>query len=200
MKLSLSQKGRPKNFSEETKQRMSDRMRGKPSQNLGKPVPIEVREKISRKLKGRKLPAETCKKMSASRMGEKHYLYGRHPSEAALKKMSEAQRGEKSARWKGGISFEPYCVKFNNEFKERVRAFFGYQCVECSNLQGRIRLSIHHVNFDKMSCCDGSSPFVLCLTLPIMSCKNQLEPGVLGKTFYKNYQCALWWEVLLTKK
>src|SRR5208337_386546 len=29
--------------------------------------------------------------------------------------------GEKSPGWKGGISFEPYCIKFNKEFKERVR-------------------------------------------------------------------------------
>jgi hypothetical protein len=35
-----------------------------------------------------------------------------------------AQTRENNANWQGGISFEPYCILFNNEFKERVREFW----------------------------------------------------------------------------
>lgn len=68
--------------------------------------------------------------------------------------------GENHPQWQGGISFEPYCPKFNKEFKERVRAFFNYRCVECGKTQeeeGRA-LCIHHVNYNKKTCCDNTIP------------------------------------------
>jgi hypothetical protein len=66
--------------------------------------------------------------------------------------------GDKSPGWMGGISFEPYCVKFNDEFKKRVRAYFNYTCVECHTPQNKEKLHVHHVNFNKMSCCDTTIP------------------------------------------
>jgi hypothetical protein len=74
------------------------------------------------------------------------------------KKRGDFHKGEKNPAWKGGISFEPYCIKFNDEFKERVRAYFGYQCIECGALQNGELLHVHHVNFNKQSCCDSSIP------------------------------------------
>jgi hypothetical protein len=64
--------------------------------------------------------------------------------------------GDKSPLWKGGISFEPYCIKFNSGFKERVRAFFNYTCQTCGHVWrgGEKRLSVHHANFRKDSCCN----------------------------------------------
>jgi hypothetical protein len=72
--------------------------------------------------------------------------------------MSISFTGENSNMWKGGISFEPYCPKFNDTFKERVRAFFEYKCVECGIKQTESKLSVHHVHYDKMSCCDPNVP------------------------------------------
>ena len=66
--------------------------------------------------------------------------------------------GENSPSWNGGISFDPYCPKFNNEFKERVRAWFNYQCIECGTPQNGVKLGVHHVAYNKESCCDSSSP------------------------------------------
>jgi hypothetical protein len=66
--------------------------------------------------------------------------------------------GEKNPHWLGGISFEPYCPKFTKKFKERVRAFFGYKCAECFTPQKDRKLHVHHVNFNKMSCCDNTIP------------------------------------------
>lgn len=72
---------------------------------------------------------------------------------------SENLRGERANNWKGGIAFAPYCEKFNNEFKERVRAFFDNKCVLCGLNQSenkRNKLHVHHVHYDKSSCCSDA--------------------------------------------
>ena len=68
--------------------------------------------------------------------------------------------GEKNPHWLGGKSFEPYCPKFNLEFKERVRKWFDYICVECGTPQFSLdtKLHVHHVNFNKNTCCDDTIP------------------------------------------
>ena len=86
---------------------------------------------------------------------------GMHRSEETRRKMRENHadyNGEKNHQWKGGISFEPYCPKFNDEFKERVRIFFGRTCQLCDHIwqPGEKKLAVHHVNYHKDSCCDSS--------------------------------------------
>lgn len=136
-----------------------------------------TREKIRNTLKGRTRPPEHCKNIS---LGQK----GKTVSESTRQKLSEItkqlfkdpayvqkrnaalkgkQIGEKSHSWKGGISFEPYCPKFTSEFKERVRAFFGYRCVECGTPQNGYKLHVHHVNFNKETCCDNTIPLFVAL-------------------------------------
>lgn len=77
--------------------------------------------------------------------------------------LGEYRRGKNNPFWNGGSSFFPYCEKFNDEFRSRVRAFFGYKCVECGMPEeenGR-KLSVHHVHYDKSSCCsDAPHQFV----------------------------------------
>lgn len=83
-----------------------------------------------------------------------------------VKCMAIGRSGEKACNWQGGVSFEPYCTKFNVEFRRRVRAFFEYRCVLCgkSEKDNNRRLSVHHVNHNKQTCCDDSKPLfvVLC--------------------------------------
>lgn len=136
-----------------------------------------TREKMSQAWKTRAPASDATRKKVSDRVkGEKHPMYGKHPSAATLKKQSDshighhltesqkkkirqsnighyAPSGENSPGWKGGISFEPYCPRFNNKFKERVRTFFGYQCVECGTPQIERKLHVHHVNFRKDTCC-----------------------------------------------
>lgn len=92
-------------------------------------------------------------------------LIGRKPSEESRRKMGDSRRGEKNPRWNGGSSFEPYCVKFNKEFKERVRKFFNYTCVECgmSESENGRNLCVHHVNYDKEACCNKNNPLFVTL-------------------------------------
>jgi hypothetical protein len=65
--------------------------------------------------------------------------------------------GEKSNFWKGGISFEPYCPKFNSNLKKRVRAFFENNCIACGKTakENGKNLDVHHVEYNKQACCDG---------------------------------------------
>lgn len=57
----------------------------------------------------------------------------------------------------------PYCEKFNEDLRNRVRAFFNYTCGWCGKPEreyltktGKPRkLNVHHVNYDKQVCCNG---------------------------------------------
>jgi hypothetical protein len=100
---------------------------------------------------GKEVSQETRDKIRMSLMGRKH-------SQETIAKMCEMRKLDKHPNWMGGKSFEPYCPKFNKEFKERVRAFFGYVCPECGTPQNGSKLHVHHVNFNKMSCCDDTIP------------------------------------------
>jgi endogenous inhibitor of DNA gyrase (YacG/DUF329 family) len=81
-----------------------------------------------------------------------------------------AFKGENHPLWRGGKGFEPYCPKFNEEFKERVRTFFGNKCQICgkSKIENKNReLAVHHVTYDKNACCNNK----IAMFLPLcMSC------------------------------
>ena len=63
--------------------------------------------------------------------------------------------GENSPNWQGGISFEPYCTKFNDEFRQYIRDKFDNVCFLCCKTEeenGR-KLDVHHVNYQKSCGC-----------------------------------------------
>ena len=158
MSISNSGKNNPnfgKSITEKQREKLSLAMRGENHPNYGKHLSEATRKKISEEIsevqKGRKPTLETRIKLS-------EHAKGRKLSPESRKKIGDAIRGEKNSRWKGGISFEPYCPKFTKEFKERVRAFFGYICIECGVPQNGVKLAVHHVNFNKKTCCDSSIP------------------------------------------
>jgi len=69
----------------------------------------------------------------------------------------KAMSGENHPNWHGGTSFEPYCRKFNNAFKESIREKFDRECFLCGadeEENGR-RLDVHHVSYDKECMCNG---------------------------------------------
>lgn len=108
--------------------------------------------------------AEWRRKQSESHQwqkGEKHNCFGKEKPIATRKKIGSSlvklyQNKENHPRWMGGISLLPYCEKFNEPFKERVRAFFEYHCVKCGTPQRGEKLHVHHVKFNKTACCDGT--------------------------------------------
>ena len=125
---------------------------------------------------GRKLRriCPICKKKFLVRRIDAKYKRGKFCS---TKCMGEGRKGENHPSWKGGISFEPYCIKFNNEFKERVRNFFGRQCIECQKTEeeNKRKLDVHHVNYDKMVCCNEIKPLfvALCRSHNVMANNNR---------------------------
>lgn len=78
---------------------------------------------------------------------------------------SGLMKGENNPLWKGGISFEPYCPKFNEKFRERVRGFFERKCYVCGKTEKELgkKLCVHHVNYDKKTCCNDSIPLFVAL-------------------------------------
>lgn len=169
-----------KHCSEDTKKKMSESKKGVPKSE-------EHKRKVSIALTGKKLSPDHCKNIGLSKKGQIPWNKGLagHLSEATLKQLSESEKNkppiteetrikmskavigaknpmfgktkELSSNWKGGVSFQPYCEKFNDKFKERVRAFFNYTCVECGRVWKhgeKRRFDVHHVNFRKDSCCN----------------------------------------------
>lgn len=110
--------------------------------------------------------------------------------------------------WYGNVRYpDPpkYCEKFNKEFKERVRAYWNYQCFECGELQNGRKLHVHHVHYDKKMCCNGSpqDTIPLCQSCHIKSNTNRdywedhftellyaNDPN--GKCFFTKEEFNLW--------
>lgn len=155
-----------KTHTPEARKKISERLKGKGS---GEKNPMF----------GKKHSPETRIKLRESHIGiqagPNHPMFGKHHSPEAKEKMrlrklgrklppeqrkkiGDAIRGEKHPQWEGGISFAPYCQKFNAEFKERVREFFGRRCVLCGKGELREKHLVHHVNYDKMVCCNDVKP------------------------------------------
>ena len=167
-------------LSEETKRKLSESRMGMKfspehienmrRSRLGKKHTPDHCRHISDGNTGKKMSEEAKQKIRESKIGDKNPMFGKTWTKTMYEKC--IRRLEEHPRWKGGISFEPYCPKFNNEFKERVRAFFGYYCVECGSSQLKQKHGVHHVNFDKMTCCNDAIP----LFVPLCrSCHGKIQ-------------------------
>jgi hypothetical protein len=134
--IGLSHKG--KIVSEATRKKLSQAKKGRKNPHTGIPRTIETRRKLCQANKGKILSIETRKKMSDS-----------------------AGRGENNPHWRGGLSYLPYCEKFNDDLKERVRTFFNHTCQLCGTPQNGKKLAVHHINYNKNTCCDGTKPLFI---------------------------------------
>ena len=193
-KISESTKGEKnhnfgKAMSEDQKRKLSKAMKGKYAGEkcywYGKHLTEETKKKLSEAEKGKYISDETKKKLSDVGKGDKNPFYGKHHSEESKRKISESHKGEKSYNWKGGISYLPYCLKFNEEFKEKIRSKFNNECFICgkSERKNGKKLSVHHVSYNKDCLCDGSK----CYFVPLcISCH-------LKTNFNRKF-----WEKLLT--
>jgi hypothetical protein len=111
-------------------------------------------DKCSRRMTGLKRPDHAAKMRGKNNPN----FGGKSTTYKSYLKNSLSHLGSSNSRWRGGVSFEPYCQKFNLPFRKRVRARYSNRCVECKRTpeeNGR-ELDVHHVNFDKQTCCkDG---------------------------------------------
>ena len=127
-----------------------ERMR---ASHLGNHLSLEAREKLRQANLGK--PGHPCSPEHREKL--RAAILGKHHTLEARGRMRVAQGGERNPQWRGGVSFEPYCPKFNNDFKERVRAFWGRTCCLCLAPENGQRLSVHHVHANKEACCDERS-------------------------------------------
>jgi len=123
---------------------------------FGKELSEEVRRKISETRKGKTLdelghrPCCNCFCCRAAR-GENEGK--KRPDHSEKMKNWENNpfkfKKEKSVGWKGGISFEPYGLEFNDELKNYIRQRDDFTCQFCgAEENGRLHTP-HHINYDK---------------------------------------------------
>lgn len=93
----------------------------------------------------------------------------------------EYQKGENNPNWKGGISFEPYCSKFDDVFKEFIREKFGRKCFVCGTPQNGYKLCVHHVNYDKECLCKSSN----CEFVPL--CRSCHAKTNYNRVYWENF-------------
>ena len=86
--------------------------------------------------KNKKFCSNECfkKHCSAISIGENNNMYG--------------TCGELSPTWQGGISFEPYPIKFNRRFKSQIREIDNNICQICEKAEKK-KLDVHHIDYDK---------------------------------------------------
>ena len=178
-KMSASKRGSV--FSSEHRAKLSDAKKGKPSPNLGKRFCDEHRAKLSKAHAG---PRELNKCLQC---GKEISL---HPNAVARGRGSfcskscgsKYRRGPLSPAWRGGTSFAPYCEKFNDACRERVREEFGHRCIVCGLRESENctkngfhrKLSVHHIRYDKQEGCNGNDFFLVPLC---MSCHTKTSNG-----------------------
>jgi hypothetical protein len=143
----------------ETLIKMSIVSTGKNNPFYGKHHTPQTRAILSQKNIGR-LHTENWKQMMSKRnTGITNPMYGKHLSNECRAHLAEIRKGkntlDKNPSWRGGVSFEPYCPKFNHDLRKRIRAFFDNRCVMCGNPNENGRaLSCHHITYDKNMCCN----------------------------------------------
>ena len=156
------------NHQEKSKQLISEQHIGM----LGKTHTEETRQKIREKRKKQVFSDKSRKKMSISHKGKinpnkgkpgmkgkDNPMYGKPAwnrgkygvySEETLCKMRKPKSeefkrkvsGKNSVHWRGGISFEPYCQKFNNSLKQKIRERDNNTCQLCGNKKDNYKLIV----------------------------------------------------------
>lgn len=146
LKLSKARKG--KHLSKETKKKLS---KNNAKYWLGKHRPEKTKRKLSvaHRLAWKKNPNQG--------------MAGKCHSKESKLKMSDAQKGEKSRCWLGGISFEPYPPKFNKQLKMLIRERDNFTCQECKQTEKKLGydLATHHIDYNKKNC-DPDNLISLC--------------------------------------
>ena len=160
-----------KHLTTETKEKLREA-------NIGKKQTKETIEKIRNATKGENNPmygrrGENSPLHGRKRIDQSNWMKKNNPmkNETSRKKLSEnassrkrtpemkeeirkKTTGENHWNWKGGISFEPYCNKFNNAIKEEIRERFNRTCVLCGEHEyENAKLCVHHADYNKGQGC-----------------------------------------------
>ena len=140
-------------LSEETKKKISEARKGKPSPFKGKHHSILSKSKIgifhkgkigwNRGKKGRKASLETKQKMSLSHKGKKIH------SEVYKQKLKEQWSGKNNPAWNGGRSFGEYGIEYTATLKKFIINRDIKTCQICNNPYSQDKLVVHHIDYNK---------------------------------------------------
>lgn len=138
-------------YSDELKTTRSKKMKGN-KHLLGHKHNQESKNKISKSLKN----AYKNGRSKPNMKGEKNTFWGMKHTIETKRKISVSRIGKYGGsnhpNWKGGISFEPYCPKFNEKLKEQIRERDNRTCQLCGIRENDNKLDVHHIHYDKENC------------------------------------------------
>ena len=103
---------------------------------------LEYRKRMAKARKGWIETKEHRENISKGLKGKKH-------SNKHKENISKAGRQENNSNWKGGISFEPYSIEFNNQLKEEIRQRDNCQCRFCGIKENGRAFCPHHIDYNK---------------------------------------------------
>lgn len=165
----------------ETKAKMSIAQRGKNNVNYGKAMSQEQKDMISKTKVGNSPAYNKGVPMSQE---QRIKITGIPKSELHKIKLSCIRQGINIEDWEGFIKGKsPYCIKFNNECRERNRNKYNRECFicgkpECDNITCKgvsAKLSVHHIDRNKNQGC-GDYDWAL---IPVcMNCHSKVHSKV----------------------
>lgn len=142
--------------------------KGEPSYNKGRHYKIKDTSKMrghrspnfttkGLKFPDRKKPSEETKlKQRLAHLGKKQTVESNKKRSETAKKNGaglwmKGRTGEKCINWKGGLSFEPYGLEFNEDLKEVIRNRDRRKCFMCeiTELESGEKLHCHHIDYNK---------------------------------------------------
>ena len=74
---------------------------------------------------------------------------------------SQNLNGENNPTWKGGKSFEPYPITWNEKLRELIRKRDGRKCLVCGIPENGNHHEVHHIDYDKENL-DSKNLITLC--------------------------------------
>lgn len=105
-------------------------------------------------------------------------------------KIAAKQRGELAPNWQGGLSFLPYCKKFNRALKLAIRKRDSYTCQLCGTKENKKALSVHHIHYDKQNCYPDLITLCLCCNNKVN--KDRKEYETLFMNFLNTRELLFW--------
>ncbi len=120
---------------------------------ISRPCYEETKKKISNTLIGN-IPWNKGKIGCVSERGKENIRKANRNRSPPNKGVFGVKVGELASNWQGGISFEPYCKRFNKKLKEKIRERDNEICQNCgkTKIENKWKLSVHHIHYDKENC------------------------------------------------
>lgn len=148
----------------------------------GKEHSIKSKLKMSKIRKGIKFSKEHKRKLSEINIGRKHSVETKEKMSIAGKGRKASietilkRSGKNNSRWKGGISFEPYCIDWTKEYKEYIKERDNHTCQnpDCWHTTDYLSLTVHHINYTKKNC-SPKNLITLCHSCNSRANKNREE-------------------------